>query len=291
MTHDHDHRPELDEKTRRRFAALALLDRVVSFPRAWPTGLVNHPEDYLLSEVFNDLVQAGLVEVTPEGYFHATPSGKAAQGLMLRQQQSYLFNFNIYALVDLAEGVFADPDNVDPEDPRWSDLRVAVAEYKGMDPYRLVFMAMLAGGVFFENPDWRRDLAPDSPFFQELEDIVQSQLSIEDLAFETEEGEAVPGEAVIEDVILQGAVLNQERLLDLLEQEGEEAQGWPLPSGDQPDDGEGEAGEASAATPEAAHPPEELGDTGWVPYEPEGPMERYQEDPAFVESLWLDPAW
>ncbi|MDH4249414.1 MAG: hypothetical protein OEW39_16535, partial [Deltaproteobacteria bacterium] len=269
------------------FAALALMDQVISQPRAWPTGLTNHPEDHRLVELFKYLLQHQLVEISPEGFYQATARGRKAHGLMLRQQQSYLFNFNIYAAVDLAEGTFANPDSEDLDDPRWSDLRVAIAEFKGIDPYRLVFMAMTAGGAFFENTRWRRDLAPGSPFFKELEEIVQTQLTVPDLAFETEEGEPVPGEAVIEDVILQGADLNLERLLTLLQPESEAAEDRTVFSVGE-HSAEGEDHEDSAGS---ASEPEEAGDTGWIPYEPEAPMARYREDPAYVEALWREPSW
>lgn len=276
----HD-RPTLTDEQCHQFAALALLDRVITEPRAWHAGLVEHPDDHLLEPVFDRLLREDLVTIGADDHYEATERGHAAYALMLRQQQSYLYHFDIFAGVDLAEGVFADPEADEPEDPRWSDLRVAVADYKGIDPHRLVFLSLLADGTFFEGPSWRFDLALGSSFFQELQEIVDTQIAIGELGYEAEDESQVPGDAVIEDVILQGAALNRERLERELGRQpsllhtgnggGPEDEDYP-----DPDDVE-EA--ADVPLPEAAR------------YDPWGPLESYAANPRFVEALWLEPYW
>ncbi|MEZ7973398.1 MAG: hypothetical protein QMC48_00005, partial [SAR324 cluster bacterium] len=85
------------------------------------------------------------------------------------------------------------------------DLRVAVAEYKGIDPYRVVFLALMSTDNFYENPDWKFDLSLGT-LFDEMEQIVQDQLCVEDLSYKDEE-EQVSGEDVIRDIIEQGNLL------------------------------------------------------------------------------------
>ena len=137
---------------------------------------------------------------------------------MVEQLDSYVTHFDGYAYVDLEEGGFADPETDLLEDNRWSDLRVAVAEHKGVDPYRVVFLAMLSAEAFFENPEWRFDLAVGS-LFDELDATVQDQITVAELGYEDDEGE-VSGEDVIADIIEQGSALAKERFR--ARQDGEE---------------------------------------------------------------------
>ena len=152
-------------------------------------------------------------------------------------------------------------------------LRVAVAGYKGVDPYRIVFLAMLSDEAFFQDREWKFDLALGSNFFTELGEIVSSQITIEELGYQTEQGEGVSGEAVIEDVILQGANVNRERW------ERERAAQQTLPM-DQDDEGEGSPGE-----------PDDREEMVYMPYDPWQPMAMYAGSALFVEAMWLSAFW
>jgi hypothetical protein len=85
-----------------------------------------------------------------------------------------------------------------------------VAEDKGIDPYRVVFLAMLSDESFFVNPGWYFDLAMGT-LFDELESITKEQFRIEELGYEDEDENKVMGEEVIADVIEQGSQLAKER--------------------------------------------------------------------------------
>ena len=111
--------------------------------------------------------------------------------------------------MDLEEGTFGDADTDLLEGEKWSDLRVAVAEYKGIDPYRVVFLAMLSAETFYENPDWKFDLSMGT-LFKDMEQIVEEQLHIDDLGYCDSEG-TFSGEEVIQDIIQQGSVLVAKR--------------------------------------------------------------------------------
>jgi len=116
---------------------------------------------------------------------------------------------SILASIDLDNGAFGDPKTDLLEGDQWSDLRVAVAEHKGIDQYRVVFLAMLSAERFFENPDWKFDLSMGT-LFDEMQQIVQDQLCVEDLGYTDNEG-PVSGEDVIRDIIEQGEELSRER--------------------------------------------------------------------------------
>jgi hypothetical protein len=266
-------RKPLDEETCRRFGALVLLHRVISTPAAYHAALLEG-DDSLLEPSFDFMLAEDLVTVGEDDHYRATAKGQAAYRNLLHQQQSYLAHYDIYGAVDLAEGVFADPERDWLDDARWSDLRVAVAEYKGIDPYRMVFLSMLADGSFFGNPNWKFDLALGSSFFKELEEIVRSQLTVGELGYGDEDGSRIAGEAVLEDVILQGARINRERM------ERERERQASLFEEDaarrEREAGEDEEGEALAA---------------WVPYDPWAPLAAYAGSALFVEALWLSGHW
>ena len=265
-------RPGLTEETCRQFSALTLLDRLFVDPEAYHAALLEG-DDELLESLFDYMMKENLVTVGENDHFQPTEKGRQAYRMMLHQQESYLTHFDIFAATDLAEGSFADLDRDDLEAPNWSDLRVAVADFKGVDPYRMVFLSMLADGSFFENPDWKFDLALGSSFFTELEEVTKSQIRVADLGYQDEDGTAVSGEAVVEDVILQGARINRERIerarqASLFDEERQ-----------QPENG----GEDSEG-------PEE---EEWVivPYDPWGPAAAYMGSALFIEALWMSSFW
>lgn len=280
-------RVPLTEEAQRQFSGLILLDRVVTLDHAYHAGLLETEDDTLLESVFDYLTREGLVDIGADDHYRATGLGRRVYQKMLHQQQSYLAHFDVFARVDLAEGVFGDPDRDHPDDPRWADLRVAVAEFKGIESNRMVFLAMLAGGDFFQNPDWKFDLALGSAFFQELEAVVRDQISLSDLAYEAEDGEQVSGESVIEDIILQGAKHNKRAMDDQVSRQQELFE----PYEDEEDEDEGEEGENAAAGPNGS------GDGGndqppaFEPYDPEAGMSAYISSATFVEPLWLEPYW
>ncbi|HKJ00664.1 MAG TPA: hypothetical protein VKB51_19505 [bacterium] len=264
-------RPALSEATCKRFAALALLDRMAHAPGAFHAALLEGDNTFL-EPVFDFMLAEDLVSIGDDDHYRATPLGRRAYQRLLHQQQSYLAHFDIFAGVDLGEGTFAEPEADYLDDPRWSDLRVAAAELKGVDPYRIVFLSMLASGQFFENPGWKFDVALGSSFFSELEAIVREQIAMEELGYQDEDGTLITGEDVLQDVILQGAAINQQRL-------AEERNRQPSLLNEEEGPAEGEEENLSAF------------DVALVPYEPFGPAAAYAGSATFVEPLWLDPYW
>lgn len=266
------HRPSLSDAQRRQFSSLIVLDRLVSLPGAFHAGLLDEKDDVFLEQTFTVLQQEDLAEVGEDDRYRPTERGRRAYQGMIDRRQSYLAHFEIFARVDLAEGTFAQPD--DPYDsPRWSDLRVAVAEYKGIDPYRIVFLALLSDEAFFQSRDWKFDLALGSSFFRELEEIVATQISAGELAYETEQGEQVSSDAVLEDVILQGARQNRARWERERQMQSNLLAGLPEPEEEGAPAGSNGGGERPA------------------PYDPFKAMAFYEQSAQYVEPIWLHEFW
>ena len=214
----HDTKNDLHEAQRALDSVEREMDEVKT--RRFHLSLSSKDEEQL-EPVLREMERQSWVEVGDDDYYITTGKGREIYTKLAEQQNSYVAHFEIFAFVDLDEGVFADPRTDLLEGDRWSDLRVAVAEYRGIDPYRVVFLSMLAEGAWFDNPDWQFDIGMGT-LFDDLETLVQNQLSIEELGYEDDQG-AVNGEEVIADVIEQGTELARERHRSDVETSGD----WP----------------------------------------------------------------
>ena len=160
-------------------------------------------DDEGLESLLNFMESRGTLTVEEDNYYKATDKGHEVYQDLVKQLEAYVTHFEVYAYVDLEQGIFGDPEKDLLEGEKWSDLRVAVAEHKGIDPYRVVFLAMLSAETFYENPDWKFDLSMGT-LFQEMKQIVLEQLHVDDLGYSDSEGK-VSGEVVIRDIIEQGS--------------------------------------------------------------------------------------
>ena len=166
-------------------------------------------DDEGLESLLNFMESRGTLTVEEDNYYKATDKGHEVYQDLVKQLEAYVTHFEVYAYVDLEQGIFGDPETDLLEGDKWSDLRVAVAEHKGIDPYRVVFLAMLSAETFYENPDWKFDLSMGT-LFQEMKEIVLEQLHVDDLGYSDSEGK-VSGEEVIRDIIEQGSELVAKR--------------------------------------------------------------------------------
>ena len=162
-------------------------------------------DDEGLESLLNFMESRGTLTVEEDNYYKATDKGHEVYQDLVKQLEAYVTHFEVYAYVDLEQGIIGDPETDLLEGDKWSDLRVAVAEHKGIDPYRVVFLAMLSAETFYENPDWKFDLSMGT-LFQEMKQIVLEQLHVDDLGYSDSEGK-VSGEEVIRDIIEQGSEL------------------------------------------------------------------------------------
>jgi len=166
-------------------------------------------DDEGLESLLIFMERRGTLTVEEDNYYKATDKGHEVYQDLVKQLEAYVTHFEVYAYVDLEQGIFGDPETDLLEGDKWSDLRVAVAEHKGIDPYRVVFLAMLSAETFYENPDWKFDLSMGT-LFQEMEQIALEQLHVDDLGYSESEGK-VSGEEVIRDIIEQGSELAAKR--------------------------------------------------------------------------------
>jgi hypothetical protein len=190
----------------------------------------------------------------------------------MKRYKEYLKLYDIFAFVDTEAGEFAFENYFDFDtDEQWDqyksqerffDVRIAVANFKNMNPHELVFMSFINSGRFDTNQTgWQFDLITDRLWI-EIDDICRESISIEDL-----------GEEVIKNIINRGT----EVIIDITRQELERKK-QELEQAKMVDVGVVEEVEYIEETTEIIEEYEE----DLVYYEP-------YYDPFFVSAIWLAP--
>jgi len=200
------------ENNKKNFRSILLLDEMISHNRQFKT--VPEPDDKALEPFFVELMAKGYL-TTAGLYYAPTAKGREAYELFNKRFQEYLKLFDIFSFVDLTAGEFAfarffDFDTDEQwhnftNDPRFEDLRIAVAVFKKLDPAEIVFMSFInEHRIDTETGGWQMDLASDA-IWNEIEQICTAALKPEQLG--------TPD--VIEDIVRQGTDL----MMDLLREE------------------------------------------------------------------------
>ncbi len=202
----------ISEERKKEFAGIFVLEYIINRPYEFSILLEGDDKD--LETILEWLLVREYVEIKNQESYIPTAKGRECLKLFLARYSEYLNIFDIYCAVDLEEGTFAfsryfEFDNPSDwkaylNDPRWEDLRIAVATRKKMDPVEIVFMSFISECRFGKNKaGWQFDLLLGS-IWDEILDICNTALSWEELGYEDEQGK-VEACDVIDDIISQGA--------------------------------------------------------------------------------------
>lgn len=197
-------------KTRVKYMCIVLLQEMINFQHYFPTKLVG--KDIYLGPYLDQMVSNGVLTIR-SGEYIPTEHGREELQKFYNRYYEYLKMFDIFCAVDLASGEFAfsriNDDSFSDDDwysylndERFSDVRVAVADFKGLDPTEIVFMSFLNEGRFNINTedgevlDWQYNLTNEvGGIWDEIETICNTAIDVDYLR---EDG-------VLEDVIRQGS--------------------------------------------------------------------------------------
>ena len=195
----------------------------------YPIPVMLEGDDTWLQPIIDYMFQKDVIDIDDKrGCYVIRDKGRRTLQLMTEKFQDAMAQLDIYSYVDLSIGPpeEGEPDEAfgyfDDHTDEHEDLRVAVALYKGIDPFYLVFLSLLAEDRLGQSKCCQYDLALDfsedteheagSSFFREIEEIVETALTADDLGYiDDETDEEITGEAVIEDVIQRGAIEAQRR--------------------------------------------------------------------------------
>ena len=170
-------------------------------------------DDTILEPIMIDLLSKGLVRA--QGiYYKPTAEGNLVFENFMKRYTEYLKLYDVFAFIDLDKAEFAfskyfdfqtdqDWDNF-KTNPRFEDLRLAVAIFKKLNPAEIVFMSFINENRFdTKSTGWQVDLMSDQ-IWQEIETICETALKPEQL-----------GTAAMEDIISQGSQI----VVDLIKTE------------------------------------------------------------------------
>ncbi len=194
------------------FAGIYVLEYMINKPHEFPLLLSKNDQD--LESILEWLLVKELIQIKKNESYTPTVKGRESLIKFMDRYTEFLNVFDIYCAVDLETGEFAFESYFDFEDKiswnlllsedRWDDLRVAVADYKKLNPVEIVFMSFINEDRFGKDKTgWQFDLLLGS-VWDEILEICDTAIQWNELGFEEEEG-MVPAEAVIEDIIVQGA--------------------------------------------------------------------------------------
>lgn len=192
---------EVLEKDKTKYICLVLLNEIINFQHYFD---VVPKRDEVFIEPYLHMMYVAKVLDMKDGQYIPTELGRQELVNLYEKYYDYLKMFDIFCAVDLEQGEFAfssitsgwsDDEWVEfLENERFSDVRVAVAEFKGLDPIEIVFLSFLNEGRFNVGERlWENDLTSDY-VWREIEEICNTAISAEYLS---EDG-------VLEDVIKQG---------------------------------------------------------------------------------------
>lgn len=207
----------ISEQTKQQFAGIYLLEYMINAPKNF--GLMLQDEEQDLEPVLEWLLVRELIEIRDESLYVPNARGRDALKRFMARYTDFLRVFDVFCAVDLAAGEFAFASyfNMSDErewkehlqDDRWEDLRVAVADFKGIDPVEIVFMSFLNEGRFGRNETgWQFDLLLGS-VWDDILDICNRAVQVDQLGYDSGE-EFIDGDTVMRDIIARGTTLIQE---------------------------------------------------------------------------------
>lgn len=175
-----------------------------------------------LEKPLTSMLGKDLVKIENDSHFVLAQKGEYLLKEFQEQYSNYLHYYDVFCAVDLERGefAFASYNNFDDEkqwsafiaSPRFSDLRIAVAEYKGENISEILFLFLLNDGYFSEekqNSGWPFELVLGS-FWEEMENIYKKSIDYRDLGYMDDNGEEISSEDVLDDIIYQGEELLKE---------------------------------------------------------------------------------
>lgn len=208
----------ISEHERFKYVGLVLLNEIINFQNYFPVKLVHNGA--FLEPYLQQLHSVGCLRIE-KGKYVPTEAGRNEVVNFYKKYYEYLKLFDIFCAVDLENGTFAfseidDFESDDEwfsylEDEKFSDVRVAVAEFKGLDPREIVFMSFLNEGRFeLQGPNWEMDLTGAS-VWDEIQEICSSAVSYDYLMEDGSlENVVVEGTKVALDIIKNAEAVVEE---------------------------------------------------------------------------------
>ena len=199
----------LETKKKRQLIMAFILDQLID-KRDFSVVLTG--DDSVLENIFVDMLSLNLVKIE-RNFYKIDVKGQEFMDNFFQKFGEFLKFYDIFCAVDLKKGDFAFSKFYDFESDdewktylnqeNWQDVRVAVCEFKKIDPFEIVFMSFLNEGRFGAD-NWQFDLVSDL-IWDEVLAVCNTAIPLEDLI----------DDGVMLDIVTQGSVI----MLDVLKEE------------------------------------------------------------------------
>ncbi len=261
------------EKDRVKFTSLVLLNEIIQYQHYFPLKL--RGDDLFLEPFLKAMLEKGFLRIDKNSYV-PTEQGRNEIVNLYDKYTDYLKMYDIYCAVDLSNGEFAFSsmarfDTTEEgnaawgeflSDPRFSDVRVAVTDFKKIDPTEVVFMSFLNEARFnCDCEHWQNELTTGA-IWNEIEEICNTAITVDYLV----------SEGVIENIIKEGTKV----CLAIIKQADEEASASE------------EVNDEEVVT-STTTTTEEYVDVVEIPNYNYSYWEPYYYDPFYISPLWLAP--
>ncbi len=253
------------------YASVLLLEDMCNFGRT--LSVLLEGDDKLLEPLFIHMMSKDWVEVKNEHYVPTSDGRKLVKNYLERLTE-FRSAYKVYSGVDTGEGIFAYTKYFDFDtdaqfedyinQDNFEDLRVAVCEFKNINPLDMIFLELVDEGRFdFEIKGWQGELVTGL-IWDELLEIANSNLSLSNL-----DEDGTTGREVMEIIIKRGTDL----MLDLIQQQ-DQFDDEESESGDYDDDDEGETYVETT-----------------VEYVVEEPVFEYDYYESYYDPYYVSPCW
>jgi hypothetical protein len=193
---------KITTEDKRRYASLILLNEMINLQRYWNVSLEG--DDKYLHDIFIQMLSDEWIKIEEEkNIYIPTKKGRDTLVNTYQRLREYLTIYDVYSAVDVETGDFAFSEYWNKtqnefeeylNDKRWMDLRIAVCEFKKINPIEIVFLSFLNDNVFdVEKDSWQFDLYSDL-IWDEIIEICNTAYSMEEFG----------GNDAMEDLVTQG---------------------------------------------------------------------------------------
>ncbi len=215
MTEKYQDEPwTVSEEQKIRFAGLFLLEYMINHPQIFQLWLEDKDSD--LEPILEWLLTKEWIEIRNAKEYIPTSPGREVLKKFMERYARFVYFFDVFSGVDLGAGEFAfakyfeilDQNEWQAylHDERFSDVRIAIAEYLGIDAVEIVFMSFIREDRFGRDASgWQFELLLGSVWDQIL-DICNNAIDLWELGYQDGD-RRIPGEDVAEDILQQGGAL------------------------------------------------------------------------------------
>jgi hypothetical protein len=200
----------IDQKKKSQFIWAFLLDQMAD---KRDFSVLLHDNDTFIEKYLIEMLSLNFIKIV-NNYYKIDTKGQEFLDNFFAKYKDFLKLYDIFCAVDLTEGTFAFKEfyNFDTDEEwkiylnqdNWEDVRVAVCEFKKIDPIEIVYLSFLNEGRFTSNDNWQFDLTSDL-IWDEILNICETAIPLSSLS----------QDGVIEDIVQQGSNI----MLEILKEE------------------------------------------------------------------------